>query len=149
MQRYSIIRRIYLTIALCGSCLLSSNVLSIGSMEENSAIAHELTTLYRSARAVISKNQSHINDSNLGDKGLSGEYVMEEAKKNYAATTGSEFSLANASEETTLKRYPLTAHTKARDEPVLPPVYSTTVMPGLRSPLFSASSIMARAIRSL
>src|SRR2546428_5216961 len=41
------------------------------------------------------------------------------------------------------------AQTKAREEPVLPPVYSTTVKPGRRSPRASASSIIASAIRSL
>ena len=61
----------------------------------------------------------------------------------------SSFSRAKASDETTLNGYPFTAQTKARDEPVLPPVYSTTVMPGRKSPRFSASSIIARAIRSL
>src|SRR5579859_5016152 len=37
----------------------------------------------------------------------------------------------------------------ARDEPVLPPVYSTTSWPGRRRPSASAASIIARAIRSL
>jgi hypothetical protein len=42
-----------------------------------------------------------------------------------------------------------TAQTKANEEPVEPPVYSTTVMPGRKSPRVSASSVIARAIRSL
>src|SRR5262245_39090697 len=44
--------------------------------------------------------------------------------------------------------YPFTAQTRARDTPVLPPVYSTTEPPGLRRPSDSAASIMASAIRS-
>ena len=54
------------------------------------------------------------------------------------------------SEVTIRSLYPLTAHTKPSEEPVLPPVYSTIVVrPGAISPRFSASSIMASAMRSL
>src|SRR5215467_16210556 len=59
------------------------------------------------------------------------------------------FSSANASEDTIRNGYPLTAQTNASDEPVLPPVYSTTSWPGRRRPSASAASIIARAIRSL
>ncbi len=59
------------------------------------------------------------------------------------------FSWEKASEETSLIGYPLTEQTKASDEPVLPPVNSTTVIPGRRSPRASAPSIIARAMRSL
>src|SRR5262249_21531688 len=59
------------------------------------------------------------------------------------------FSSANASEDTTRNGYPFTAQTNASDEPVLPPVYSTTSWPGRRRPSASAASIIARAIRSL
>src|SRR5215471_2189867 len=59
------------------------------------------------------------------------------------------FSTANASEDTIRSGYPFTAQTNASDEPVLPPVYSTTSWPGRRRPSASAASIIARAIRSL
>src|SRR3990172_2227344 len=48
-----------------------------------------------------------------------------------------------------INRYPLTAATIARPIPVLPEVGSTTVSPGFSRPSRSASSIMARAMRSL
>lgn len=51
-------------------------------------IAGSLATLLRSARAVISKNQKHINDPNVGDKGLSADMVVKTAKANYKAATG-------------------------------------------------------------
>ena len=51
--------------------LLQPNVVYADTGEKN-ALSQELTTLYRSARAVISKNQKHINDPAVGDKGLSG-----------------------------------------------------------------------------
>jgi hypothetical protein len=59
------------------------------------------------------------------------------------------FSTANASDDTIRSGYPFTAHTSASDEPVLPPVYSTTVWPGCSRPSASAASIIASAIRSL
>ena len=59
------------------------------------------------------------------------------------------FSTANASEDTIRSGYPLIAHTNASDEPVLPPVYSTTGCPGASRPSRSAASIIASAIRSL
>nr|WP_260609345.1 hypothetical protein [Streptomyces sp. WAC 01325] len=59
------------------------------------------------------------------------------------------FSGANASEVTMDSGYSFTAQTKASEDPVLPPVNSTTRCPGSRAPRRSAPSIMARAIRSL
>ena len=52
------------------------------------AIARSLATMLQSARAVISINQKRINDPALGDKGLSGAVVLEEAVANYKAATG-------------------------------------------------------------
>ena len=59
------------------------------------------------------------------------------------------FSSANASDVTMCSGWPVTAQTKARELPVLPPVYSTTGWPGARRPARSAPSIMASAMRSL
>ena len=59
------------------------------------------------------------------------------------------FSFATASLETIRQRYPFTAHTNASEIPVLPPVYSTTVIPGCKSPRRSAHSIIESAMRSL
>jgi hypothetical protein len=44
---------------------------------------------------------------------------------------------------------PLAAHTYASAIPVLPLVGSTTCIPGLKTPRFSASQIMAAPIRHL
>ena len=63
------------------------------TFEENREVALEITRLFRSARAVISKHQKHINDPNESDKGLSPEKVIEEAKVNYKTVSGKEFRL--------------------------------------------------------
>lgn len=71
---------LFLTLLAPNSAWLETN----GEM----AISSELTTLFRSARAVISKNQSLINDEAIGDKGLSGSAVVKETLGNYQAATG-------------------------------------------------------------
>ncbi len=51
-------------------------------------IALSLATLLRASRAVISKNQKHINDPKVGDKGLSADVVVKAAKENYKKAAG-------------------------------------------------------------
>ncbi|MCR6502737.1 DUF3365 domain-containing protein [Shinella sp. CPCC 101442] len=52
------------------------------------AIARSVATMLQSARAVVSVNQARINDPDIGDKGLSGAVVLEEAIANYRKATG-------------------------------------------------------------
>jgi hypothetical protein len=63
------------------------------SQEENEEVALEITKIFRGARGVISKYQKLINDPNKGDKGLSPDKVIEEAKQNYKNATGRPFTL--------------------------------------------------------
>ncbi len=68
--------------------------LSIGTsnvawtIEGHEEIALSLSTLLRSARAVISNKQKHINNPEIGDKGLSADVVVGIAKENYRKATG-------------------------------------------------------------
>src|SRR5256714_7015600 len=57
-------------------------------------------------------------------------------------------SSVKQSEMTMRSRYPLARQTSASAGPVLPPVYSTTVVPGAMSASRSAPSIIESAIRS-
>jgi len=50
--------------------------------------AMRLADLLRSARTVISRNQDLINDPSVGDKGLTGDKVLEEALALYEERTG-------------------------------------------------------------
>ena len=54
--------------------------------DEETALS--LATLLRASRAVIGKNQKHINDPNVGDKGLSADAVVKAAKANYEKAAG-------------------------------------------------------------
>jgi len=56
--------------------------------EEDAAIARSLAEMLRDARAIISNNQTKINDPELGDKGLSSKVVLDQAIETYKKNTG-------------------------------------------------------------
>ena len=56
--------------------------------EEDAMIAQGLAQMLQAARTVISNNQGLINNPDLGDKHLTGQVVLNQAIKSYAATTG-------------------------------------------------------------
>jgi hypothetical protein len=53
-------------------------------------IARNLATMLQSARAVVSAHQADINDASKGDKGLTGQVVLEQAIANYQKATGND-----------------------------------------------------------
>jgi hypothetical protein len=55
--------------------------------QEDAVIAESLAEMLRDARAIISNNQPRINDPELGDKGLSGRVVLDQASETYKAHT--------------------------------------------------------------
>ena len=58
--------------------------------DANEKTSKESTTLYRSARGVISKSQAVIDDASKGDKGLSGDKVYAQALKTATTKLGYE-----------------------------------------------------------
>ena len=58
--------------------------------DDDAAIAKSLADMLRAARQVISNNQTRINDPNLGDKGLNGSVVLQQAVEIYKKTTGTD-----------------------------------------------------------
>ena len=64
--------------------------------ETDEEIAVSLSSLLRASRAVISKNQKHINDANVGDKGLSSSAVVATAKENFKKATGEDIDSIDA-----------------------------------------------------
>ena len=54
---------------------------------DDANIAKNLADMLRAARQVISNNQSRINDPNLGDKGLTGQVVLQQAVEIFKKTT--------------------------------------------------------------
>ena len=65
--------------------------------ETNEEIAISLATLLRSSRAVISDKQKHINNPDIGDKGVSTAYVIATAKSNYLKATGNDLDAIDRS----------------------------------------------------
>lgn len=61
--------------------------------EDNISLSQDITTLYRSARAVMSTHQDKINNPDIGDKNLNRTTVVQMAKENYKNTTGKELSM--------------------------------------------------------
>ena len=76
--------------------LVTGNSTSWGANADEE-IALSLATMLRSARAVISAKQKHINDPKIGDKGLSADAVVATAKSNYKKATNSDADAIDAS----------------------------------------------------
>ena len=57
---------------------------------DDASIAKSLADMLRAARQVISSNQARINDPNLGDKGLTGQVVLQQAVEIFKKTTGTD-----------------------------------------------------------
>lgn len=84
--------------------------------DDDAAIATSLADMLRAARQVISNNQVRINDPNLGDKGLSGHVVLEQALVIYKKNTGTDpASLDPASRQGRLLRAQMDAIVEATD----------------------------------
>ncbi|NRB38016.1 MAG: DUF3365 domain-containing protein [Pseudomonadales bacterium] len=75
-------------------CLLLCGLLSFSAIADSINSSQEITTLYRSARKVISQNQALINEKGSGKK-LTADYVIAEAKKNFKQASGQELDVSN------------------------------------------------------
>lgn len=73
---------------LVATLLVPTTGVFAASAEENKDLALDVATLFRAARGAISANQALINDASKGDKGLTGDKVIAEAKANYEKATG-------------------------------------------------------------
>ncbi len=73
--------------AVCLSIVIGPAGVASAQNDEMQQIALRLATLLRAARAVVSDSQSLINDPLRGDKGFTGEVVLEAAKHNFKVAT--------------------------------------------------------------
>jgi cytochrome c553 len=84
--------------------------------DDDAAIAKSLADMLRAARQVISGNQTRINDPSLGDKGLSGQVVLQQALEIYKKATGTDpASIDPASRHGRLLRAQMDAIVEATD----------------------------------
>src|SRR5205823_5538908 len=68
-------------------CVANFSVIQAASDDEDKAIADSLAAMLRAGRTVVSRNQDRINNPDIGDKGLDGKTVMEQALKIYQENT--------------------------------------------------------------
>lgn len=68
----------------------------VGRAQEKSgddlALALQLATLLQSARSVVAAEQAHINNAEIGDKGLTGDAVLARAAAGYLERTGTDLA---------------------------------------------------------
>lgn len=81
-------RPIALAALVIGASFLTAS--GRAAADDDAAIAKSLADMLRAARQVISNNQARINDPNLGDKGLSGKVVLDQAIQIYKTNTGTD-----------------------------------------------------------
>lgn len=79
-----------MTAALVAAGLAAGAVTMAAPPDDDALIAKSLAEMLRAGRNVISTNQARINDPTLGDKGLSGPVVLQQAEKIYQASTGTD-----------------------------------------------------------
>lgn len=78
----------YLALAgLCISVLFAAGQ-SAWAETSKEEVALQMASLLRSARGVVSDYQLLLNEPNKGDKGFTGQFVLEEAKFNFRMDTG-------------------------------------------------------------
>lgn len=80
-------RKTFVSLVLLGMLAMGLPPILAANQDDVDA-ALSLAEFLRSARTVISANQGRINDPDLGDKGLSGDAVVEAAIQNMVATIG-------------------------------------------------------------
>ena len=87
-------RAYYIRRSVCGIFLVAILGLSAlplrAAVDDDAVIATSLADMLRAARQVISSSQARINDPNVGDKGLSGQVVLQQAVEIYKKTTGTD-----------------------------------------------------------
>jgi hypothetical protein len=81
--------RLFFGVFIIG-CLISSITSLQAEPTDDASIAKSLADMLRAARQVISSNQARINDPNLGDKGLTGQVVLQQAVEIFKKTTGTD-----------------------------------------------------------
>jgi len=77
-------------LALSVMAIGNSVVGSAADNDEETAIAKSLAAMVSAGLAVISRNQEHIDNPNVADKGLDGKTVLGQAQKLYQEATGSD-----------------------------------------------------------
>jgi len=82
-------RRRHAVLALVVAGLMPSFA-AAAAPDDDMAIAQSLAEMLRDARTIISNEQDRINDSQLGDKHVTGKIVLDQAIASYIKATGTD-----------------------------------------------------------
>lgn len=90
--------RLFQVSGIVASVIFAFSLVFAGNImaDEKTDQAKELADILRAARKVVSDNQELINNPSLGDKGLTGDKIIEDAKVNYKTATGADFVLEDS-----------------------------------------------------
>jgi hypothetical protein len=80
------IRKTMLGLILAGT--IPASLISAGAADEDLSIGKSLADMLLAGETVISREQDRIDDPKLGDKGLDGAVVLQQAREIYRTTTG-------------------------------------------------------------
>lgn len=86
------------SIAVAGAMLLALSATTASaaySLKEKETIVTEFSNLFLSFKISINNLQPHINNPDIGDKGITGEVLAEKAKVQYKLLTGKDFKLSD------------------------------------------------------
>ncbi len=88
------IKTVIAIIALSFFSEAASAKIVVYSADEKAALAKEFADLFMAFKVSIFKLQGHINNPDIGDKGLNGASMVEHAKREYRNITGKDFVLS-------------------------------------------------------
>jgi hypothetical protein len=83
----SIRRAFFFTVAMI-VCAFGAHRPLHGQANDDAAVAESLSTFLQTARTIVSRHQTEINNPDVGDKGLTGAKVLAETVSAYKNTTG-------------------------------------------------------------
>ena len=83
----------FIALFACAAFGIALNIATVGKAADESegvAIAKSLAAMLSAGLVVISNNQALIDNPDIGDKGLDGKSVLEQAQKIFRETTGTD-----------------------------------------------------------
>lgn len=88
MRELARLRTVLVILAFFGLFAASATADTADQVQEHITIARSLAIMLQAGRSIISRNQERINDASIGDKGLTGEIVLQESLRIYQEQTG-------------------------------------------------------------
>src|SRR5262245_16825387 len=82
------VRRVFFFAVAMIVCVFSGHRPLHGQANNDAAVAESLSTFLQTARTIVSRHQTEINNPDVGDKGLTGAKVLAETVSVYKNSLG-------------------------------------------------------------